>query len=99
MAPILSVSDSAKDPFHPTGEASWNQELERWAREVLAEKFVGCVRRGLKSEVAEGRAFEKLLRSSESDCPMASRKEAWGSQDGCAREPLHRGFKSLLGEL
>ncbi|CAK8999558.1 Gamma-interferon-inducible lysosomal thiol reductase [Durusdinium trenchii] len=35
------------DPYHPTGEAAWNEELER---------------RGLKSEIAEGKQFEELLR-------------------------------------
>lgn len=35
------------DPYHPTGEAAWNAEMER---------------QGLKSEIAEGRVFEELLR-------------------------------------
>ncbi|CAE7648336.1 IFI30, partial [Symbiodinium sp. CCMP2456] len=36
-----------RDPYHPTGEAAWNKELER---------------RGLKSEIREGKVFEELLR-------------------------------------
>eukprot|EP00439_Symbiodinium_sp_Y106_P042030 s6406_g5.t1 len=53
---ILTILEEFdQDPYHPTGEAAWNKELER---------------RGLKSEIREGKVFEELLRSAWHDVTL-----------------------------